>query len=96
MKRVLHYLLAVMLVAGLAALAAGCGGDDDDGGSDKGDDVALTQGRDLTIAVITHGEGDSFWAVAKKARAAGRTWASRASTASRPTTRRSPQPSTPR
>ena len=66
MKRVLHYLLAVMLVAGLAAFAAGCGGDDDDGGSDKGDDVALTQGRDLTIAVITHGEGDSFWAVAKK------------------------------
>jgi simple sugar transport system substrate-binding protein len=66
MKRVLHYLLAVMLVAGLAAFAAGCGGDDDDGGSDKGDDVALTQGRDLTIAVITHGSGDSFWSVAKK------------------------------
>jgi simple sugar transport system substrate-binding protein len=66
MKRVLHYLLAVMLVVGLAAFAAGCGGDDDDSGADEGDDVALTQGRDLTIAVITHGEGDSFWAVAKK------------------------------
>ena len=66
MKRVWHYLLAVMLVVGLAAFVAGCGGDDDDGGSGEGDDVALTQGRDFTIAVITHGEGDSFWAVAKK------------------------------
>ena len=26
----------------------------------------LTQGQDTTIAVITHGEGDAFWAVAKK------------------------------
>jgi simple sugar transport system substrate-binding protein len=66
MKRVLHYLLAVMLVVGLAAFVTACGGDDDDGGSEKGDDVALTQGRDLTIAVITHGSADSFWAVAKK------------------------------
>ena len=66
MKRVLHYLLALMLVVGLAASAAGCGGDDDESGSDKGDDVALTQGRDLTIAVITHGSADSFWSVAKK------------------------------
>ena len=23
-------------------------------------------GKDITIAVITHGSGDSFWAVAKK------------------------------
>jgi simple sugar transport system substrate-binding protein len=66
MKRVLHYLLAVMLVVGLAAVAAGCGGDDDDSGSDQADDVSLTQGRDLTIAVITHGSADSFWSVAKK------------------------------
>jgi simple sugar transport system substrate-binding protein len=66
MKRVLHYLLALMLVVGLAAFAAGCGGDDDESGSDKGDDVSLTQGRDLTIAVITHGSADSFWSVAKK------------------------------
>ena len=54
--------LAALLV--LAFAAAGCGGDDDDGGG-GGEDVSLTQGSDLTIAVITHGEGDTFWAVAK-------------------------------
>jgi simple sugar transport system substrate-binding protein len=67
MRRVLHYVLAALLVLGLAVFVAACGDDDDDSGSsNKKDDVALTQGRDLTIAVITHGEGDSFWAVAKK------------------------------
>jgi simple sugar transport system substrate-binding protein len=64
MKRVHLYLLACLLVLGLAAFAVGCGDDDDDSG-DGGDDVSLTQGRDLTIAVITHGSGDSFWSVAK-------------------------------
>ena len=67
MRRVLHYVLAALLVLGLAVFVAACGDDDDDSGSsNKKDDVALTQGRDLTIAVITHGEGDSFWSVAKK------------------------------
>ena len=67
MRRVLHYVLAALLVLGLATFVAACGDDDDDSGSsNKKDDVALTQGRDLTIAVITHGEGDSFWSVAKK------------------------------
>jgi simple sugar transport system substrate-binding protein len=66
MRRVLHYVLAAMLVFGLATFVAACGDDDDDGSSNKKDDVSLTQGRDLTIAVITHGEGDTFWAVAKK------------------------------
>jgi simple sugar transport system substrate-binding protein len=67
MRRVLHYLLAALLVLGMATFVAACGDDDDDGGSsDNKDDVSLTQGRDLTIAVITHGEGDTFWAVAKK------------------------------
>ena len=66
MKRFLHILLTALLVLGLAAFVAACGDDDDDdGGSGQKDDVSLTQGRDLTIAVITHGEGDSFWAVAK-------------------------------
>jgi simple sugar transport system substrate-binding protein len=65
MKRFLHILLTALLVLGLAAFVAACGDDDDDGGSGETDDVSLTQGRDLTIAVITHGEGDSFWAVAK-------------------------------
>ncbi len=67
MRRVLHYVLAALLVLGMATFVAACGGDDDDSGSsNKKDDVSLTQGRDLTIAVITHGEGDTFWAVAKK------------------------------
>ena len=57
-------LLAALLVLGLAAFVAACGDDDDEGG-DGGDDVSLSQGRDLSIAVITHGEGDTFWAVAK-------------------------------
>jgi simple sugar transport system substrate-binding protein len=65
MRRVLHIVLTALLVLGLAVFAAACGDDDDDGGSGK-DDVSLTQGGDLTIAVITHGSGDSFWAVAKK------------------------------
>jgi simple sugar transport system substrate-binding protein len=63
MKKLILALL--LLVLGLAA----CGGDDDgdDGGTPAtSDDVNLTQGQDITIAVITHGEGDSFWAVAKK------------------------------
>ena len=65
-------LLALLMVLGLAAFAAACGGDDD--GDDTGsegapatkDDVDLTQGQDVTIAMVTHGDGGSFWAVAKK------------------------------
>jgi simple sugar transport system substrate-binding protein len=66
MRRVLHYLVAALLVLGMSGFIAACGGDDDNGSSSKKDNVNLTQGRDLTIAVITHGEGDTFWAVAKK------------------------------
>jgi simple sugar transport system substrate-binding protein len=66
MRRVLHYVLAALLVLGLAVFVAACGDDDDNESSNKKDDVSLTQGRDLTIAVITHGEGDTFWSVAKK------------------------------
>jgi simple sugar transport system substrate-binding protein len=65
MRRVLYYVLAALLVFGMATFVAACGDDDDDSGSSNKDNVNLTQGRDLTIAVITHGEGDSFWAVAK-------------------------------
>jgi simple sugar transport system substrate-binding protein len=64
MRRVPLIMLALLVLA-IAAFAAGCGGDDDDGGG-GGEDVSLTQGSDLTIAVITHGEGDTFWAVAKR------------------------------
>jgi simple sugar transport system substrate-binding protein len=66
MRRVTHYVLAALLVLGMATFVAACGDDDDDGGSTSKDNVNLTQGRDLTIAVITHGEGDTFWSVAKK------------------------------
>ena len=72
MRQLRLALMAVLMVLGLAAFAAACGGDDDSGGGGSGgtpatsDDVNLTQGQDTTIAVITHGEGDAFWAVAKK------------------------------
>ena len=69
MTRLRAAALALLMVLGLAVFAAACGGDDngDDGGSPASkDDVDLTQGQDVTIAVITHGSGDSFWAVAKK------------------------------
>jgi simple sugar transport system substrate-binding protein len=74
MKRIVGTFAALLLMA-LALVAAGCGG----GGSSsntgstgsqasggQGDNVDLTQGKNLTIAVITHGEGDTFWAVVKK------------------------------
>jgi simple sugar transport system substrate-binding protein len=57
-------LLFLVLAAGMFVFA-GCGGDDDDDGASE-DSVDLTQSQDVTIAVITHGEGDSFWAVVKK------------------------------
>jgi simple sugar transport system substrate-binding protein len=56
-------LVFLVLVAGVFVLA-GCGGDDDGGGSE--DNVDLTQSKDVTVAVITHGAGDSFWSVAKR------------------------------
>lgn len=56
-------LLFLVLAAGVFVFA-GCGGDDNGGG--EGDDVSLTQGQDVTIAMVTHGDGGSFWSVAKK------------------------------
>ena len=57
-------LVFVVLAVG-AVVFAGCGsGDDDSGGS--GDSVDLTQKKDITIAMVTHGDGGSFWSVAKK------------------------------
>jgi simple sugar transport system substrate-binding protein len=46
-------IVAAIVAIGLAA----CGGDDDNGGTG--------QNSDLTFSVITHGEGDAVWAVAK-------------------------------
>jgi simple sugar transport system substrate-binding protein len=57
-------LLFLMLVAGVFVIA-GCGGGDDNGGA-ASDDVDLTQNKDVTIAMVTHGDGGSFWSVAKK------------------------------
>ena len=57
-------LLFLVLVAGLFVFA-GCGGDDDDSAA-KDDSVDLTQSKDVTIAMVTHGDGGSFWSVAKK------------------------------
>jgi simple sugar transport system substrate-binding protein len=65
MKR-LFPTIGVLLLAVLAMAFATACGDDDDGGNGGSEDVSLTQGGDLRIAVITHGSGDSFWAVAKR------------------------------
>jgi simple sugar transport system substrate-binding protein len=63
-------LRAILLLLVLALIGAGCGtaADNDSGDeqSDGGDNVEMTQGGDMTIAVVTHGDGGSFWAVAKK------------------------------
>jgi simple sugar transport system substrate-binding protein len=55
--------LALVLMG--MVLLAGCGGGDDDGGGSN-DNVDLTQKKDVTIAMVTHGDGGSFWSVAKK------------------------------
>jgi simple sugar transport system substrate-binding protein len=64
-------LLALAMVLVLAVFGAACGTNENDGGGDsedsgQQDSVDLTQGGDLTIAMVTHGDGGSFWAVAKK------------------------------
>jgi simple sugar transport system substrate-binding protein len=69
MTRLRAAVLAALMVLGLSVFAIACGGDDDgdEGGSPAAkDDVQLTQGTDLTIAMVTHGDGGSFWSVAKK------------------------------
>jgi simple sugar transport system substrate-binding protein len=63
---------ALLAVTGL--LLAACGDDDSDAGTGDGGNGAETEtadagqegSGDLTIAVVTHGDGGSFWAVAKK------------------------------
>ena len=54
--------LTALIVAGLMGLTA-CSSSSDDGDSGDG---GSSSGGDLTIAVITHGDGGSFWSVAKK------------------------------
>jgi simple sugar transport system substrate-binding protein len=63
MRGLVARVVSLVVALATAAFAAGCGGDNRDGSKDN---VNVTQGKDVTIAVITHGEGDTFWAVAKK------------------------------
>jgi simple sugar transport system substrate-binding protein len=70
MKRLLGTLLVV--VAALSALvAAGCGSEKDKNGNAKtssggSSTVSLTQGSNLTFAMVTHSDEGSFWSVVKK------------------------------
>jgi simple sugar transport system substrate-binding protein len=63
-------LWALLLVLALAAFGAACGTNDNNGGGggedSQTDSVDLTQGGDVKVAMVTHGDGGSFWAVAKK------------------------------
>jgi len=60
MKRLTIFALALVFAA------CGSSGDDTATNDDSGDDVQLTQGSDLTIAMVTHSDEGSFWSVVKK------------------------------
>jgi len=71
-------LLAILVALAAAAFVAACGTPDKTAStgstsnqatatqSTGKDNVQLTQRRGLTIAMVTHGAGDSFWAVVKR------------------------------
>jgi simple sugar transport system substrate-binding protein len=74
MKRLLGSLGLVLLVA-LALVATGCGGSNKKSSSSSGstpasstgsENVQLTQGSNLTFAMVTHSDEGSFWSVVKK------------------------------
>jgi simple sugar transport system substrate-binding protein len=70
MKSIASRMLVVVLALG-AMVAAGCGNSNKDanGNSTTGDNsksVNLTQGSDLTFAMVTHSDEGSFWSVVKK------------------------------
>jgi simple sugar transport system substrate-binding protein len=63
--------LRLPALVAVAALLMGACGDDDDGGAEGDtegteDEVELTQESDITIAMVTHGDGGSFWSVAQQ------------------------------
>ena len=58
-----------LTILALALVFAACGNSGDDTATKEdsgGDDVQLTQGTDLTIAMVTHSDEGSFWSVVKK------------------------------
>jgi simple sugar transport system substrate-binding protein len=70
MKSIVSRLLVVVLALG-ALVAAGCGNSNKDANGnptngDKSKSVNLTQGSDLTFAMVTHSDEGSFWSVVKK------------------------------
>jgi simple sugar transport system substrate-binding protein len=73
MKRIVGRLLVVVLALG-ALVVAGCGGggksNNNSGGSASSgggsNSVNLTQGSNLTFAMVTHSDEGSFWSVVKK------------------------------
>src|SRR5436190_3165919 len=77
MKRLLGS-LGVLAILALAALVAGCGGSSKSSSSTSsntgtgsstssgGSNVNLTQGSNLTFAMVTHSDEGSFWSVVKK------------------------------
>ena len=70
MKRLLGTLLVVVTAFG-ALVAAGCGSEKDKNGNAKtssggSSTVNLTQGSNLTFAMVTHSDEGSFWSVVKK------------------------------
>jgi simple sugar transport system substrate-binding protein len=70
MKRLLGTLLVVFTALG-ALVATGCGSEKDKNGNAKtsssgSSTVNLTQGTNLTFAMVTHSDEGSFWSVVKK------------------------------
>jgi simple sugar transport system substrate-binding protein len=69
MKSVVSRMLLVVLALG-ALVAAGCGNSNKDANGntvkDDSQSVNLTQGSNLTIAMVTHSDEGSFWSVVKK------------------------------
>ena len=73
MKRLHRSLLVLAALVAAALVVAGCGGSDNKKSSSTAtstsaseSQVNLTAGKGLTIAMVTHGDGGSFWSVAKK------------------------------
>jgi simple sugar transport system substrate-binding protein len=59
-------LLAALTVGLVAACGGGGGNGSSNGSSGSKDEVDLTAKRDITIAMVTHGDAGSFWSVVKK------------------------------